>query len=313
MSRASQALRVTALGVLLTLPAAADPPPSTPTPAPAPSPTPAAAPAPVPSSTPSAAPVPPPSESGTLQDPDQVSTRNSAYSLPRGMWAFNVGALGIGGDDAFASLGAAYGIGAGVQVSMNVAHASVGLLNLSAKWHFIDTEYFDLGLRAGFWYGHGEWVWFLSGLGKRLVSRLELAHVPVGLTASAPLTRWFQLDLRTEYVYADIWGSATDEDSFFVDAGLGLRQFFTLPGARFFVSDRTAIELFAKLPIYTEVARERLDDAKVPFNKAWILEAGVRSRFGRGLYGTIRLHYGAVADALYGVRLNPSFNVEYRP
>jgi len=229
------------------------------------------------------------------------------------MWAFDVGALGVGGGDAFAALGVAYGIGAGLQVTMNVAHASVGLLNLSAGWHFIDTRHFDLGVRAGFWYGHGEWLWIVRGLGKNLISKLDVISAPFALSASAPLTRFLELELQAQYTYADLFGSATDEESYFVDAELGVRQFFAQPGVRLFVSDSTAVELFAKLPIYTAVPLERLEDKTNPFSDAWMLEAGIRSRFSRGFYGTIRLHYGAITNALYGARLNPSFNLEFRP
>lgn len=251
---------------------------------------------------------PPP---GDLQSPEQVSTRNSAYSLPRNTWAFNVGALGIGGGDAFATLGVGYGFGAGLQATINLAHASVGLMNLGVGWHFLDTRYFDLGARVGVWYGHGKWFWIARGVAKELVSKVDVIQVPLELTASAPLTRFLELDLGVQYAYASLFGSVGDGESIFADAQLAARQFFVQPGARVFLSDATALELAAKLPVFTTVPTERRD-ISVPFKSTWSMEGGFRSRFARGLFGTIRLHYGSVADVLYGSRLYPSFELEYR-
>ena len=255
--------------------------------------------------------VPPLLAAGNLQSPEQVSTRNSAYSLPRNTWAFNVGALGIGGGDAFATLGVGYGFGARVQANINLAHASVGLLNLAAGWHFLDTRYVDLGARVGFWYGHGKWFWIARGLTKELVSKVDVLQLPIELTASAPLTRWLELDLGAHYAYASLLGSVSNGDSLFADAQIGARQFFVQPGARFFLSDATAFEVFAKLPAFTTVPTERRD-ISVPFKSTWSMEGGFRSRLARGLFGTIRLHYGSVSDVIYGSRLYPSFELEYR-
>ena len=246
-----------------------------------------------------------------LQSPEQVSTRNSAYSLPKGMWGLEFGALGIGGGDAFAALGVAYGFGAGLQASMNLAHTGVGLVNAALGWHFLDTRYLDLGARVGIWYGHGEWFWIARGLTKEVVRHVDVIQVPIELTASAPLTRWLELDLSAQYAYASLFGSASDEESIFVDAQIGARQFFVRPGARVFVSDNTALELFAKLPAFTTDPGERRDWS-VPFKSTWSMEGGVRSRLSRGLFGSIRLHYGSVSDVLYGARLYPSFDIEYR-
>ena len=85
------------------------------------------------------------------------------------------------------------------------------------------------------------------------------------------------------------------------------------PGARFFVSDNTALEVFAKLPAVSTLPRDNGDDIKVPFKDTWGLETGLRSRFARGLFGMVRLHYGTVVNALYGAHLYPSFELEFRP
>ena len=247
-----------------------------------------------------------------LQSPTQVSTRFSAYTLPAQRWGISAGALGVGDGDVFAVVSVAYGLGARVQVNMNLAHAGVGLLNIGAGWHFIDTRYFDLGLKTGFWYGHGEWFWIADPLAKKILAKIDVVKVPIELTASSMPTRWLELDLAFQYNWAKLFGASTDEESLFTKSQIGMVQVSMRPGARFFLSDNTALELFVKLPFYTAVPiGER--NPTLPFKDTWWLEGGLRSRFARGLYGNIRLNYAAISDLLYGARLYPAFEIEIRP
>ena len=262
---------------------------------------------------PRAAAVPEPEgASGDLQSPEQVSTRHSAYTLPAGFWSFEVGALGVGSGDVVALMGVTYGLGVGFEVSANFAHFSVGLFNLDAGFHFIDTRYFDLGARLGAWYGHGKWYWIAEPVAKKLVSKLDVFSVPLELTASSMPAPWLELDFGLAYSYATFFGSSpSSESSPYADSQIGLMQFFLRPGARVFVADHTAFELSTKLPLYSAVP---LDDENrtVPFKRTWTLEGGLRSRLTRGLFGSVRLHYGSISDVLYGARFYPSFEVEHR-
>jgi hypothetical protein len=293
-------------------PSGAEPAPSAP---PAAAPVPASSAAPTPSTPPPASAAPakkrPRGMTGDLQSPENVSTRNSAYSLPRGVWAFDLGALGIGGGDVFANLGAGYGLGARLQLEINLAHLGVGLANITTGWQIVDTRYFDLGARLGIWYGRGQWFWIAPAATKRLVSKIDMLNVPIEVTASSQVARWLELDLGLHYGYAKIFGSSDDPNSLFAKAELGLTQFYVSPGARFFLSDRTSLEVSVKLPLYSAIPLDH-GTISVPFKDTWALETGVRSRLTRVFFGNIRLHYGAIADALYGARLYPSFDLEVR-
>ena len=248
---------------------------------------------------------------GDLQSPEQASTRYSAYTLPTHVWSVEAGALGVGGGDVVALMGVTYGLGAGLQVSANLAHFSVGMFNAGAAWQFVDTRYFDLAARAGAWYGHGKWYWIATPAAEKLVSKIDVFSVPLELTASSTPARWVELDLSVSYAYATIFGSSPPRRSAFTDNQLGLQQFSLRPGARFFLADHTALELFTKLPLYSAVPLEGTDPT-VPFKRTWALEGGLRSRLARGLFGSVRLHYGSISDVLYGARLYPSFEVELR-
>jgi hypothetical protein len=258
---------------------------------------------------------------GDLTNPRQRDLRNTAYSLPQGLWAVEVGALGSGGGETYAKLGVGYGLGAGVELDVNVAHVSVGVANLAARWNFLDTRYLALGVGAGVWYGHGEWMWFLTGTAKSLVSKIDVFHVPLRVSASSLVLPWLGLDLTAQYSYANLYGNVVDRDSLFVESGLGIRQFFLRPAVRFYVADRVELDLASDLPLYSAVPVETTGAQgnqhehtfeNIPFSDVWSAEAAVRSRFAAGVFGNVRLHYGKVAKALYGAPLFPSFEVEFR-
>jgi hypothetical protein len=259
-------------------------------------------------------------EPADLQSPEQRDTRNSAYSLASGTWAFDVGALGLGGGEAYAKLGAAYGVGGGFELDMNLAHTSIGLLNVSARWHFLDTRYFDLGAAVGLWYGHGAWIWIITGPAKELISKIDVIYLPMVLTASMPFEKWLQADLSLQYSHGEVFGSVTDSDDFLLNGRFGVRQVIVRPSVRFFLSDNTELDLSSDLPPYTAIPHEREtanggrneDYDTVRFSETWSLEGALRSRFAPGVFGSIRLHYGEIARGLYGAPLYPSFDVEFR-
>ena len=268
---------------------------------------------------PAAAPVAP--APADLQSPEQRDTRNSAYSLPRGMWGFDAGALGLGGGDALLKLGVAYGLGAGVELQVNLAHWGAGILNFAAVWQFVDTRYFHLAARAGIWYGNGDWVWILTEAGEELVADLDVLNVPLVLASSMPVSKRLQFDFDVRYTYADIFGSVTANGTFFRDAPFGMRQLAVRPGVRIFLTDSTEVDLSTSLPIYSarSYARpdgDRTDDSNeftdVPFSKTWAAEFGLRSRLAKAVFGSVRLHYSKIADGFYGSSFYPSFNFEFR-
>ena len=101
-----------------------------------------------------------------------------------------------------------------------------------------------------------------------------------------------------------------------------MRQLLVRPGVRVFLSDSTELDLSTNLPPYTALPFERESARRdserverfeeVPFSRAWSVELGLRSRFSTQVFGALRLHYGDVARGLYGARLYPSFDVEFR-
>jgi hypothetical protein len=267
-------------------------------------------------------------ESADLRSLGQRSTRNSAYTLPSGMWTFDLGMLGVTGDDLYGRLGAAVGLNHGFQIEANLGHWIAGLFGISARWNFLDTKRIALRADLGVVYAHGAWLWVLNDIGQKVVADSDLIAFPVGLTMTLPCTEWLEFDLAAQYQYSEVYGSVGTGERFYADTQFGARQFLIRPNARVFLSESTAFEFAARLPAYNKVPYEidssvnlrlgrgysnvRDGYAQVDFSQGWGLEFGVRSRIRKWLFLTTRLDAGPLAKRIYGAPLYPSFNLEFR-
>jgi hypothetical protein len=264
---------------------------------------------------------------GVLRSPEQRSTRYSAYGLPKGMWSFDVSALGVTGDELYGGLGIRRGFGAGFNLELNLAHYAVGLFGIGAQWSFLETRHIALSASLGFTYGHGAWMWIAGPVAKDLLQDADLITVPAAITASSPILSWLQLDLSLNLRYGTVWGTLGDGDTLFANAEIGAHQVSFRPGARVAASDATALELAFDVPVYTwvpwegditaEFARRGYEKsgsggATVPTSQTWKFEAGVRSRLTPWLFCTLRLHYGRANRLLYSTTINPSLSLEFR-
>ena len=267
-----------------------------------------------------------PTAGAGLQSPEQRSTRFSAYSLPNKVWSLDTGALGVNSSELYGLLGVSRGFKHGFQLDLNLVHWGVGLFGFDVRWSFFERPHFALQVNTGFHYAHGDWIWIVGDVAHDALSNSNMVGFPVGVTATAPLTRWLQVDLVTQYQFAQSWGSFGN-GSFYADSQVGARQFYFRPTLRLFASDATAFEFGFKLPAYTEVpvavdstvtvagrTRESSRSSYVsgPFKDTWNMELGARSRLRPRLYATVRLHLGQVSKSIYGAPLYPSFTLEFR-
>jgi hypothetical protein len=269
----------------------------------------------------------PSDEPSGLRSPDQRSLRYSAYTLPKGMWAFEGGLLGVTSEELYGSLGVKYGLPAGLELDINLAHYAVGVFNLSARWNFLELSRFALAANVDFTYGHGAWMWIVGPLAKQVLQDTDLISIPFGLTASAAVLDWLQLDLGVSYRYATVFGTLGEGGNFYANAEIGARQVLLRPGARLFVSDATALEFGFDLPVYTWVPiegeitaelrnrgfeRSGSGGATVSLSETWKFETGVRSRLAPWLFCTLRIHYGRANKLLYSTTIGPSMSLEFR-
>ena len=268
-----------------------------------------------------------PASACDFDDPKQRTLRGTAYALDKRQWSTEAELLGVSTDDLFGRIGLGYGFGKGVQLDTNVAHIAVGLLNLDLKWNFLDLPHFGMSASVGVIWGHGEWIWILSGLEQRIVANTEIVVLPLSLWASSHLLEWLQVDLGVRYTHSQVFGDF-ESDSTLVDGEIGVRQLSMHPSVRFYILE--ALELFvgARLPLYSAIpgageANTSLGEGvyggartgtldKLPFSQQFQLQLGARSAMAETTFVTARIHYGKTVQSLYGSAFYPAFGVEHR-
>lgn len=271
---------------------------------------------------------PSPEPATDLQAPEHRSTRLSAYSLPAGMWGFDVAMLGSSQDELFGRLGVARGFRHGIQIDCNFLYWTTAILQANVRWTFVERPRFAIAVELGVLYAHGAWVWVLGDVAQDVVSDSDLVSIPVSAIASVPLNRWLQFDLTVQYRHGELYGALLEGGrSLEVETQLGVRQLVFRPTARFYLTSRTALEFGTRLPAFTRIpvsadatldtpnnsfSKQRSDYEDVAFSDGWGLEFGVRSRLKSWLYATLRLQYGQVAKQVYGSAVFPSFGMEFR-
>jgi hypothetical protein len=249
----------------------------------------------------------------------------SGYTLPKGTWAFSAGLLGVGSDDAFASLGARVGVGAGFDVGANLAHVGVGMMNLNAGWMFLDSRSLSITLRFSPSYLHGDWVWIASS--RDLVSGLDAWILPVTLTASSLATDWLQFDLAARAVDTEVLGNV-DSQSLALQGQLAVRQISIDPGVRFHVMKRASFYARARLPLWTSlpgtatvevqlqdgvVAGGRSSgDKELPFENTVMATLGARAMVADATFLDFSFNVGHIAQTLYGSAVQPQLSLETR-
>ncbi|HSC89833.1 MAG TPA: hypothetical protein VLC09_21300 [Polyangiaceae bacterium] len=262
------------------------------------------------------------------RDITSVASRDTAasgYTLPAKTWGFDAGLLGVNSGDAFASLGIRVGLGGGLELGTNVAHAGVGLINLNLGWMFVDSRVLSIAARFEPSYLHGDWMWIVSA--QELVSGLDAWILPVSVTASSFATDWLQFDLRARFVDSEVVGSANGESLVF-RGQLALRQVSIDPGVRFHVLRRASFYLRARLPLWSSIpgsasAEVILDDGviaggstsgekQVPFEQAVLCSAGARAMVGEASFLDFSFNFGHATEALYGSVVQPRISWETR-
>lgn len=258
-------------------------------------------------------------------DPAQRERRNTAYALPKGMAAAEIGILGTS-TDLYGRLGGAYGFGGGVEAGINLLHAGVGILNLQTKWTFLDRKKVGLAFRLGLLWGHGNWMWILSEDQRQVVRGLDLIAIPADLIASFPVVSWLQLDLQAGYQHGEVFGGSGGDTV--IDARIGIRQVALGASVRSYLADRVQLFFTANLPVWTAVPRDvgatvraaegvylglrSTEYETIPFRKLYTLNFGVNSAMGRRSYITFSMIYRRSDEDIYGFDLHPSLKLEFR-
>ena len=262
-----------------------------------------------------------------LQSPALRSTQYSAYTLVPGTWSIEITALGSSANDLYGLLGVGYGFKHGFQLDVNLVHWIAAVFDVELKWNFLERRHFALGAGVGFLYAHGAWIWVLGDATRSLIADVDLFSLPLALTASAPINRWLQFDLTVAYRHTLVQGTLQAGRSIYAESEIGARQLVVRPTGRLFVSDSTALEVSAKLPVFNRVPYEvdpnvtvrdksygkpRNGYAQADFSESWNVEVGLRSSLRRWLFATVSLQFGQIPRNIYRTSVSPRFSMEFR-
>jgi hypothetical protein len=186
-----------------------------------------------------------------------------------------------------------------LDVSINLAHGLLGVVNVQSKFTLIDSRWYALGGRVGMLYANPRTIYVLPAELRRELGGFHLVSAPIELWHSFPINRWFAAHLGMSYRGSGLAGEYRG-DELLVDTSLAQRWFTFLPYLDFFVARRVALRLGARLPVFTQVveatdARWQLDPGVIaglrsvewvrrPIARTVVLEFGAETRFGRNTH-----------------------------
>lgn len=260
-------------------------------------------------------------------DPRQRVTDGTAYGLTHREVRIDAGVVGTEIADVGANLDVAATIVPDVQVSTNLAHMSLGLINAGVKYTALDRPWLGLGFEGGFLWTRPSLIWLLPDDIADPLSDIDLLIVPIKATASVPATRWTSLHLGLAYTHAEISGELRGDSDFF-DAGVGARVLQFDPTFHFYLDGRAALIFGGNLPLTMTVA-ERVESeveiqpgvvlgvqsaewVRVPVRDAMRGWVGVDVRFGRRTHVQLFVARSVVSTAGLGLPVLPSLNLYWR-
>lgn len=260
-------------------------------------------------------------------DPRQRITEGTAYALTHREVRVDTGAVGTELADAGANIDVAAGFGRGGQVSTNLAHLSLGLVNAAVKYTALDRPWFGLGFEGSFLWTRPSLIWLLPDDIADPLSGIDLFIVPLKVTTSFPVARWTSLHLGLGYTHAEIAGELRGESDFF-DAGVGARSVQLDPTVHFYLNHRAALIMGANVPVFM-MAAERVEAnieleqgvvlgirsaewIRIPTRGGTLGRVGVELRFGRRTHLQVFVARGVLASANIGPPVLPSLNLYWR-
>ncbi|MEM6988874.1 MAG: hypothetical protein AAF721_00205 [Myxococcota bacterium] len=260
-------------------------------------------------------------------DPRQRVTHGTAYALTNREVRVDAGAVGTELADVGANIDVAAGFGRGGQVSTNLAHLGLGLVNAAVKYTALDRPWFGLGVEGSFLWTRPSLIWLLPDEVAEPLAGIDLFIIPVKLTASFPVANWASFHLGVGYTHAEIRGELRGDSGFF-EAGVGARTIQLDPTLHLYLNRRAALLFGGNIPVFMTAA-ERIESdievtpgvvlgvrsaewVRVPTQGATRGRVGVELRFGRRTHLQVFVARGVLASADIGPPVLPSLNLYWR-
>lgn len=176
----------------------------------------------------------------------------TAGTLDRGRVQVGIGAVGTRYDDVGLSIPVHVGVVGGLQLSTNVAHDIVSILNLSAKWRFVDAKGFSIAAGAGIKWMNPKNLWMLPDETRDRYSKVNVYLVPVRLSLSWAATSWMGIHLHANYTWSGL-DARLPPDDLLSRAGFGGHEVVLEPVLTFFPVHGWALIAGVQAPVFSEV------------------------------------------------------------
>lgn len=212
-----------------------------------------------------------------FNDPRRRVREGTAFTLQHRQVEVDAGVLGHDLSAAAGRVGVAAGFGRAAEVSANLAHGALGIVNLEGKYNFVDRPpklpRWSFAARAGVLYTRPQWIWALPPEVRDTLGRdLHLVMVPMAFVTTWAPHEKLDVSLGLGYTHAAFAGQIDDEAIWF-DGMAGLRAVTLSPHVNIYVEDRVAIFVGARQAVWAASLSDFVTTADV----APGVEAGVRS------------------------------------
>ena len=213
-----------------------------------------------------------------------------------------------------------------LDVSVNLAHAAIGVVSLESKFTIVDRYRGALGGRVGLTYVNPSAFYFLPPELREQLGGFNLVSAPIELWATIPAARWLGVNLGLGYRQAALWGEI-DGDDLFLDSFLARRALVISPYLNFYIAGRVALIVGARLPALSQVAS--IIDTTVTVNPdlmvglrsvEWVnrsftgrarYELALETRFGASTHLRLAVNVGAFAP-IGALLVTPSLSAYWR-
>jgi len=184
------------------------------------------------------------------REPDTRMTDQTAHVLPEGRIEIGAGLVGTRIENLGASLPVRYGVTDEVEVSSNVGHLALGILNVQAEWSFYERKNVAFALRGGVSWLNPEFFWWIPvDLRDALADVVEIVLVPVEFMATLPVTSHLDTTLTLGYTHAAALGNVR-VDSAHAEGQFGTRDLSVGASFSYILSPWIAVNLGAKIPFW---------------------------------------------------------------
>jgi hypothetical protein len=210
--------------------------------------------------------------SRNFKDPKDRPVVGTPYTVADKDVEIGVKLLGQGEDDLAAALSLRVGVTRHFDMRINLAHGALGVLNLDAKYNFVDKKWWAMGARTGILWARPRVIWALPDDMQQNLGNIDIVAVPIELIVGSQPLKWLGANLTLGYLHGALVGTIHTDTTLF-DGSIGARKLYLVPQLNFLVISKLHIFLRADLPVLIYVRDEMIAEAEIEPG----MSAGVRS------------------------------------